>query len=81
MIIIKMLFKNIFVGTPSQCDGNSPNYCCSKFGFCGPGADHCDCVGCIGISPILEKNAFEFKMSIDFLFLFFLRFQIEDTNR
>ena len=20
----------------------------SKFGYCGPGPDHCDCVGCTG---------------------------------
>ena len=44
----------MFIGTPSECDGNSPNYCCSKFGFCGPGPDHCDCVGCIGIALFLQ---------------------------
>ena len=29
-------------GKASECDGEGPNYCCSKFGYCGPGAAHCD---------------------------------------
>jgi len=33
--------------TPSECDGESGNYCCSKFGYCGPGPDHCDCPECV----------------------------------
>merc|ERR1712203_1329373 len=33
-------------GSPSECNGNGPNHCCSKWGFCGPGADHCDCPTC-----------------------------------
>lgn len=27
-------------GSPAECDGNSANFCCSSFGYCGP-ADHC----------------------------------------
>ena len=27
-------------GTPAECDGNSANFCCSSFGYCGP-QDHC----------------------------------------
>ena len=34
-------------GKPSQCDPNSQNYCCSKWGYCGPGAEHCDCPECV----------------------------------
>jgi len=34
-------------GSPSGCDGASANHCCSKFGFCGPGPEHCDCPGCV----------------------------------
>jgi len=54
-------------GSPSECDGNSPNYCCSKFGFCGPGPDHCDCVGCIDFrskTPI-EKAFINGKVRAD----------------
>lgn len=54
-------------GTPSECDGNSANHCCSKFGYCGPGADHCDCVGCTdyrSASPI-EKQLVNGKVRAD----------------
>ena len=34
-------------GSPSECDGTSENPCCSKWGFCGPDADHCACEGCV----------------------------------
>merc|ERR1711962_1554108 len=34
-------------GSPSECLGTSPNYCCSKFGYCGPGPDHCECPECV----------------------------------
>jgi len=34
-------------GTASECDGNSANHCCSKFGYCGPAPGHCDCPGCV----------------------------------
>ena len=33
-------------GGPSECDGSSPNPCCSKWGYCGPAADHCGCPTC-----------------------------------
>ena len=33
-------------GKPSECDGASEKPCCSKWGYCGPGSDHCDCDGC-----------------------------------
>lgn len=38
-------------GSASECLGTSPNYCCSKFGYCGPGPDHCDCPECIDYRP------------------------------
>ena len=34
-------------GTISECDPNGANYCCSKWGYCGPGAEHCDCPECV----------------------------------
>ena len=33
-------------GKPSQCDPESANFCCSKWGFCGADAEHCDCPTC-----------------------------------
>lgn len=33
-------------GEPSECDGSTANPCCSKWGYCGPGAEHCDCPDC-----------------------------------
>merc|ERR1711983_171266 len=34
-------------GSPSECDGQTQNHCCSTHGYCGPGPDHCDCPGCV----------------------------------
>ena len=34
-------------GKPSECDPKTENHCCSKWGFCGPDADHCDCAECV----------------------------------
>jgi len=54
-------------GSSSECDGNSANHCCSKFGYCGPGPDHCDCVGCTDYrskSPI-EKQLVNGKVRAD----------------
>ena len=28
----------------------------SKFGYCGPGPDHCDCVGCTGKIVLFSEN-------------------------
>lgn len=33
-------------GKPSECDPTSDNPCCSQWGYCGPGADHCSCSTC-----------------------------------
>ena len=34
-------------GSPSQCDPDSAeHFCCSKWGFCGGDAEHCDCPTC-----------------------------------
>jgi len=45
-------------GSTSECDAISPNYCCSKFGFCGPGQDHCECPECVDYrqSPAARDN-------------------------
>ena len=52
-------------GSPSECDGSSENPCCSKWGFCGPDADHCACEGCVDYrskdqigSIIFHKHSF-----------------------
>ena len=42
-------------GSVSQCDGAGPNHCCSKFGYCGPGPDHCSCVGCVDYRAAVPK--------------------------
>ncbi|CAB4069325.1 DNAH [Lepeophtheirus salmonis] len=42
-------------GTPAECDSNSPNPCCSKWGYCGPGSDHCDCPECVDYRPHSQK--------------------------
>ena len=34
-------------GKPSECDPKSDNACCSKWGYCGPDADHCECEECV----------------------------------
>jgi len=38
-------------GEPSECDPVSENPCCSNWGFCGPGADHCSCPKCRDYRP------------------------------
>ncbi len=43
-------------GTASECDPNSANYCCSKWGYCGPGADHCDCPECTDYRTSEQKG-------------------------
>ena len=53
-------------GGPSQCDPDGDNHCCSKWGFCGPDAEHCECEECIdykkgdltGISVIFKYVEF-----------------------
>jgi len=42
-------------GTPSGCDGSSENHCCSKWGYCGPGADHCECPSCVDFRTASDK--------------------------
>jgi hypothetical protein len=39
----------------SECDPGSKKPCCSKWGYCGPGADHCDCDGCIDYRSETQK--------------------------
>ena len=43
-------------GLPSECDGTSGNPCCSKWGYCGPGADHCECEGCADYRTADQKG-------------------------
>nr|ACO15391.1 Agglutinin isolectin 1 precursor [Caligus clemensi] len=47
-------------GTPAECDPNSSNPCCSKWGFCGPGSDHCDCPECVDYRPHSKKITDDF---------------------
>ena len=34
-------------GGPTECNPNSPNYCCSPHGWCGNTPQHCSCYSCI----------------------------------
>jgi len=43
-------------GSPAECDGTSGNHCCSIHGYCGPGADHCDCAGCVDYRSGVAKT-------------------------
>lgn len=62
-------------GGVSECDGASENPCCSKHGYCGPGAGHCDCPGCVdyrtgdGVEvPLLRgKVRLDRRCGLDFL--------------
>lgn len=42
-------------GEASQCDGSSENHCCSNWGYCGPGADHCECPTCVDYRTAADK--------------------------
>lgn len=54
-------------GSASECDGNSANHCCSKFGYCGPGPDHCDCVGCVDFRSAVPIGTFLMQFHIPYL--------------
>jgi len=43
-------------GEPSECDGSTINPCCSKWGYCGPGSDHCDCPECVDYRSEEDKK-------------------------
>jgi len=44
-------------GLPSECDGSSFFPCCSKWGYCGPGSDHCSCDSCVDYRTGDQKQA------------------------
>merc|ERR1739844_798563 len=44
-------------GEPSECDPNSVNPCCSKWGFCGPDSDHCSCPECVDYRPLDQRTS------------------------
>ena len=46
-------------GLPSECNGTGENPCCSKWGYCGPGADHCECEGCADYRTADQKGQSE----------------------
>ena len=50
-------------GSPSQCDPTSENPCCSKWGFCGPDADHCACEGCVDYRTTDQRGSQIFYIS------------------
>ena len=50
-------------GSPSQCDPTSENPCCSKWGFCGPDADHCACEGCVDYRTTDQRGGQLFYIS------------------
>ena len=33
-------------GSPSQCDPDSADFCCSAWGYCGGSEEHCNCDTC-----------------------------------
>ena len=38
-------------GSPSQCDPNSADFCCSAYGYCGGSDAHCNCETCMNYKP------------------------------
>ncbi|KIH62741.1 hypothetical protein ANCDUO_06973, partial [Ancylostoma duodenale] len=34
-------------GKIPKCDPDGEAYCCSRSGYCGAGADYCECLGCV----------------------------------
>ena len=32
---------------PTECNPESENFCCSKWGFCGGDGEHCGCPECV----------------------------------
>ena len=46
-------------GTPSQCNPNADNSCCSPSGWCGSSSAHCECAGCRDYSQC--PNGYSFK--------------------
>ena len=56
-------------GGPSQCDPNTENHCCSKWGFCGPDAEHCDCEECVDYKRADVKGALKICQIYDYLIL------------
>lgn len=47
-------------GSPSECDPNGPNPCCSEWNYCGPGSDHCDCPNCVDFRSAEQKSQEDF---------------------
>ena len=41
-------------GGASLCDPKSDNFCCSKWGYCGGDADHCDCPECVNFRLLVD---------------------------
>ena len=61
-------------GKPSECDPKSDNACCSKWGYCGPDADHCECEECVDyrrddISGTCSNTSLISRFRVIFLFL------------
>ena len=34
-------------GSPSRCDPDSADFCCSAYGYCGGTEEHCNCDTCV----------------------------------
>merc|ERR1719369_1589840 len=55
-------YRSILDGISSgECDPNSPNPCCSEFGWCGPQSDynkqdHCSCANCVDFRKIYASG-------------------------
>ena len=45
----------LYNGKTPLCDPDDPSYnCCGPFGYCGSGAEYCDCPSCVNYSKNLK---------------------------
>ena len=43
-------------GSPATCDPDSPDFCCSEFGYCGGTEEHCNCDTCVNYKEEEEEE-------------------------
>ena len=43
-------------GSPAICDPDSPDFCCSEYGYCGGTGDHCNCDTCVNYKEEEEEE-------------------------
>ena len=42
-------------GSPATCDPDSPDFCCSEYGYCGGTEEHCNCDTCVNYKEEEEE--------------------------